>query len=120
MITLNGKKFAESDRETIDSLFDPTGSCVGRAKRYRREIRLYDMRGNIVGFIAHIVGTSTVQTDGTIWHTYGTPAILGEYPLPKQYADIEACAIGRDTKGRFFKLSSGSQGIKKKKTGEPK
>lgn len=79
MIVINGKKFAESDNEFIDSLFDSGGTCVGYAKVYTRFIALQNMQKQRVGIVNHegVVATATKRSGGW-WYSYGTPDIIGE------------------------------------------
>ena len=51
MIELNGKKFAENDKEFANSLFESGSTCVGYAKRLKRQIQLMDHQKNKIGVI---------------------------------------------------------------------
>ena len=51
MITINKKKYAESEKEFVNSLFSKDGTCFGYAKRYKRSIVLWDHNKIKVGGI---------------------------------------------------------------------
>lgn len=42
MITIGNKKFAESEKEFIESLFEGESTCFGYAKRLKNKIKLFD------------------------------------------------------------------------------
>ena len=97
MITLNHKKFAETEKEFVESLFSSTGTCTGYAKRYKRKIMLYNAQHVIIGAITrHSVLASATPKAGGVWYSYGTIAEIGEYPLSAQQADIKKLATGFD------------------------
>jgi len=50
MIKINGKQFAESESEFIDSLFTKGGTCTGYAKRMKRGIRFFNMQHELFAF----------------------------------------------------------------------
>lgn len=104
MIEINGVKFAESARESIDSLFNPGGTATLRAKRHKRRILLFWPNGEPLGIVQNgLIGTATRQPDGSIWYSYGTPAPLGELSFGQMMAAIDSLAVGRDARGRIFK-----------------
>jgi len=81
MITLNGKKLAESESEFMDSLFQSGGTCVGYAKRNKKSVTILDMQRNKVGMInAHgVLCAATKLDNGKTWYSYATIKIIGEY-----------------------------------------
>jgi len=81
MITLNGKKLAESESEFMDSLFQSGGTCVGYAKRNKKSVTILDMQRNKVGMInAHgVLCAATKLDNGKTWYSYATVKIIGEY-----------------------------------------
>lgn len=96
MIEFNGRKFAENDREVIDSLFTPGRTVDGMAKRKARSIDLHECNGRHVATITGngIVATATPQADGRTWYSYGWPAIAGpELSLSATRAAVEALAV---------------------------
>lgn len=82
MIVLNGKKFARTNREFMDSLFSPTGTCAGFYTVYPRAIIIMDMHRNRVGCINWdgVLCSATKQVNGRYWYNYRTPELIGEYP----------------------------------------
>lgn len=96
MLEFNGRRFAETEREIIDSLFQPGGTVAGKAKRNARKIDLFELNGRHVGTItrAGIVATASPQADGRTWYSYGWPAIAGdELGLCDTRDAIEAIAV---------------------------
>ena len=81
MITLNGKKFAESDSEFVDSLFDTDGTCVGYARKNKCSVTLMDMQKEKVGVINKhgVLGCATKQKDGKYWYSYADIDLIGPY-----------------------------------------
>ena len=87
MIIINNLKFAESEKEFSDSIFDHEGTCYVYAKRTKRAIHFYTMQKKVFAFINHwgVFGTATpltpeerVSSRSKIWYSYGTPEIFGE------------------------------------------
>ena len=104
MITLNGKKLAETEDEFINSLFETGGTCVGYAKRFKRKIDIMDARKNKVGVINQelVLGTATKVKDG-YWYSYADPKLIGEYKsYVKQMDELRALTTGRDHIGYKF------------------
>ena len=101
MITINGKKFAESENEFIDSLFSPDGTCVGFAKRMKRSIYIEDHQHNRVGVINQelVLGSATPQ-GSKYWYSYATPKIISNDSFARP--DISHLPTGRDRKGYIF------------------
>lgn len=96
MIQFNGRKFAETEREIIDSLFQPGRTVDGKAKRKARSIDLHELNGRHVGTITGngIVATATAQPDGKTWFSYGWPEIAGpELGLADTRDAIAALAV---------------------------
>jgi len=106
MIILNNKKFAETEDEFINSLFKVGGTCVGYAKRLKRQIKLFNHKKTQVGVINQhgVLGSATPQKDGKTWYSYMDIKIIGEYKSYAQEKDkIESLSINKDSKGYFFK-----------------
>lgn len=96
MIEFNGRKFAENNREVIDSLFRSGGTVSGIAKRKARSIDLFELNGQHVGTITGngIVAKVTLQEGGKPWYSYGWPDIAGpELSLSDTREAVEALAI---------------------------
>ena len=53
MIELNGNKFAKTDSEFIDSLFDSGGTCYGFYKQYKNRIIFEDMQHKPFAALVH-------------------------------------------------------------------
>ena len=81
MIELIGKKFAESEKEFIDSLFKTGGTCAGYAKRNRESVTLKNMQGLKIGVINKhgVLCKAAKLDDGKWWYSYGTIDEVGEY-----------------------------------------
>ncbi len=91
MIILNGNKFAESDSEFVDSLFESGGTCSGYAKRNKKSVTIMNMRKEKVGLInAHgVLGSATKQPDGKWWYSYADIPEVGKYASYMQ--QVEEC-----------------------------
>lgn len=81
MITLNGKNFAENEKEFINSLFDKGGTCVGYAKTNKNEVILSDHNKQRVGVITkhNVLAKATKQDNGKYWYSYGDIDLVGKY-----------------------------------------
>ena len=81
MITLNGKKFAESDKEFVDSLFNTGGTCAGYAKRNKRSVTLKNIQGEKIGVInAHgVLCAATKLQNGKWWYSLADIPEIGRY-----------------------------------------
>lgn len=102
MIILNGKKFAENNKEAIKTLFDPEGTFVGFYKRNKNSITLYDHQMNRIGGINHdnVLFKTTKQADGTLWHSYATIEQIGPYNSWVQQCEEVREALHHTTKGQ--------------------
>lgn len=81
MITLNGKKFAETQSEFIDSLFDSGGTCVGFAKRNKKSVTLFDHQNNKIGVINSqgVLCAATKLDNGRYWYSHADIPEIGRY-----------------------------------------
>lgn len=81
MITLNGKKFAETESEFVNSLFEADGTCVGYAKRNKHSISLLDHNKQKVGVINKhgVLGCATKLDNGKYWYSYADIDLIGRY-----------------------------------------
>ena len=105
MITLNGKKLAETEDEFINSLFETGGTCVGYAKRFKRKIDIMDARKNKVGVINRelVLGAAT-KVEGGYWYSYADVKIIGEYnSYMAQHDELRDLTTGWDHIGYKFK-----------------
>lgn len=92
MVVLNGKKFAETDQEFIDSLFLGNGTCIGYChKKGMNTIHIKDHNKNIIGFINAygVLAKAFLDTDKNIIYSYGDIDILGEYKFIDKTQDAE-------------------------------
>jgi len=80
MITLNGSKFAETETEFLDSLFNTGGTCKGYAKRYKRHVKLFNMQKDLIGVVNRfgLLACATETIDGT-WYSFATIKEVGTY-----------------------------------------
>ncbi len=80
MITLNGNKFALTDKEFTSSLFESGSTCVGYYKPLKTQVKLFDHNHNLVGAITkHKVLTKATKLDGKHWFSYGDIDLVGRY-----------------------------------------
>lgn len=105
MIEINGFKFAEKESEIVDSLFTPSGTVSGRAKRYKRKIMFYDLQNKPFGVITqeNVAGTATKQDNGKVWFSYVTPYFLKDVNYSDSHTMTEKLAVDRDINGLIFK-----------------
>ena len=47
MILIDGKKYAETNDEFVNSIFEPEDTCEGRAERHKRKIMFRNVNGRI-------------------------------------------------------------------------
>ncbi len=71
MIVVNGVKFAASDHEFVDSLFDSTGTATGYYRRLRRTIQLFDKDKQLIAVINKwlVVCKASKLSDGRTWYS---------------------------------------------------
>jgi len=81
MITLNSRKFAETESEMINSLFEDS-TCVGYAKGNKRTVTLMDHNHNKIGVINNhgLLCSATRQKNNRYWYSFATISLVGEYP----------------------------------------
>ena len=95
MLIFNGKKYAKSDSEFVDSLFDASGTCNGYYKRMKRGVQLFNMQGELTAYIVDrgdlerfIV--SAGMHDGKARYMYGLSTVT------EQWLGIEENTLARD------------------------
>lgn len=106
MIVLNNIKFAESEKEMIDSIFHKNGSCSGYAKRLKHKINLFDLQKNLIAVInQHGVLLKAKEIEGgKYWYSYADIPLLGEYDQALQFDEIEKLHVKTEVGGkRHFK-----------------
>ena len=107
MITLNNKKFAENENEFTESLFHSGGTCVGFAKRLKRQVQLFDIHNKQIAAInKHGVlccASFPKSLKGKKWWSFADIDIIGNYGLVEQNEDIEQIKTNRDNTGYYFK-----------------
>ena len=98
MIILNGKKFAETEEEMENSLFESGGTCVGYAKRLQRQVKLFNHQKALIGVInGHGVLCSASKIDGKNWYSFCTIKEIGEYKSYMQSVEEpEKLAVKRE------------------------
>jgi len=81
MIKLNNKKFAETEKEFINSLFEPGGTCNGYAQRLKNKIKLFNAQRELIGIINKhaVLCKALLLNNGKYWFSYGTIKEVGEY-----------------------------------------
>lgn len=105
MLTINGQQFAETEKEVIDSLFQPGATVTGKAQRRRRSIHLHRLNGELVGVVTAggVIGTARRMEDGRNWYSYGDCVLVGPMPLHVMADTVRALSTGRDARGFMFK-----------------
>lgn len=101
MVTLNGKMFAETDKEFIDSLFLNGGTCVGYAKRNKKSVTLLNMQKEKIGVINQygVLCCATKQPDGKYWYSHATIKEIGEYSSYMRKVEECRAIVGCDLIG---------------------
>ena len=80
MITLNGKKFAETEKEFTESLFT-NQTCSGYARRNMQSVTIMDMQKNKIGVInSHgVLCAATKLDNGRYWYSHADIPEIGRY-----------------------------------------
>lgn len=80
MLVLNGKKFARTDSEFTESLFQNDGTCVGYYKPNRKSITLLNMKKEKIGVInSHGCLCAATLLNGRYWYSLATIKEIGRY-----------------------------------------
>lgn len=81
MIILNGKKFARTEKEFINSLFETDGTCVGFYRPNKSSITLMNHRKEKVGVINKhkVLCCATLLDNGKYFYSYADIDLLGSY-----------------------------------------
>ena len=106
MITLNKIKFAESEKEMINSLFEGIATCSGYAKRLKHSIKLFNLQHELIGVINEhgTLVKATLLDNGKYWYTLADIPLIGEYPYDVMFDDIYKLHIKTDIGGRRYYL----------------
>ena len=88
MIIINNKKFAETEKEFVDSVFT-NQTCVGYAKRYKKIINVMDHQKNRIAQLNRwgVLCKATAIEDGKFWYNFGTIDIIGEFNDMQRYVE---------------------------------
>ena len=92
MLILNGNKFARSEKEFTNSLFETGSTCVGFYKPLKSQIKLFDHNHNLVGVITKhkVLAKATQQACGKYWYSYGDIGLIGRYDsIIDQYNEVQ-------------------------------
>lgn len=89
MLILNGKKFAENEKEFTDSLFSTGETCVGYVKPYKRQAILLDHQKNRIGAITchRCLLCATKASDGKYWYSFADIKAIGKYEKYSEQCD---------------------------------
>lgn len=81
MILLNNRKFAATEKEFINSLFESGGTCSGFYKPMKNRIRLFNPQKVEIGSVTcyGILAKCSILKDGKKWYSYGTVEEVGEF-----------------------------------------
>ena len=116
MITLNNKKFYESNDEYLNSLFVAGGTPVGYAKRNRRSINLYnhDQAGKVlIGCINRygVLCRADINEDGKAWYSFGDIDVVGHWKSRvEQHEIIQSLAVRAENGQYWFKEDKSAYG----------
>jgi hypothetical protein len=106
MIFLLGKKFAQNEKEVVESLFDPTGTVDGFCKIHKRKILFMNLQKEPIAFVNQhkVLGNAFVHNE-KIYYQAGIPEdhLLYCDSLLKIHDEISRLACGCDEGGVFFK-----------------
>ena len=91
MITLNGKKFAQSEKEFTDSLFNTGSTCVGYARKNRKSVTLMDHNKQKIGVInSHgVLCCATKLPNGKYWYSHADIKLIGRFTSHAQ--EVSEC-----------------------------
>lgn len=105
MIEINGKKFAETEQEFIDSLFHSPTTCVGYAKRNKRSIVFMTQNKIKVGVINRhgVLCCATIRDDGKYWYSFANIKLIGHVGYKEEQDLIDKLTIKKDSTGRYYK-----------------
>lgn len=97
MIVLNGSKFAENEKEL-------TQKCKGRAKRFKREIKIFDIKGVLIGVVnRHGVLCKATKIDAGWRFNFGDISEVGRWEsYMNEVETIRELAISRGPSGAFY------------------
>ena len=106
MITLFGKKFAQNDKEAVESLFDSTGTICGFCKVSKRKILFMNLQKEPIAFInRHKVLGNAYTHNGAIYYQAGMPSnhVLYCESLLDTDDEVSLLVKGYDHQGAYFK-----------------
>lgn len=88
MLILNGKKFAATEKEFTNSLFNSGGTCVGFYKLYKSSVVLMNHKKERIGVInRHGVLCHARKVNGGFWYSHMDIPEIGEYKSYMQQCD---------------------------------
>jgi len=78
-LELNGKRFARSESDFVESLFHAGGTCAGFFKVRAHEIELQNMKGEKIAVINRhaVLCCATRRDDGRFWYSHATVKEIG-------------------------------------------
>ena len=107
MIILNSSKFAESEDEFTNTLFEAGSTAVGYATRYKRQIKLFNHQKVLIGVVNRWCGLckATKLESGETWYNHGDIDEIGRYEkYGDQVSELHSLSISGDhIKGWYFK-----------------
>lgn len=73
MIVLNGKKFAESEKEFINSLHKSGGTCAGYYKPLKRQVKIMNPAKKLIAVVTcyGVLLKASKLEDGKYWYNFG-------------------------------------------------
>lgn len=81
MIELNGKRFAATNAEMVESLFHTGGTCAGFCKRRSDGVALLNLQRELVGVVnLHgVLCCATRLPDGRYWYSHADIDLVGRF-----------------------------------------
>lgn len=104
MITFSNKTYAKNDKEMVNSLFTPGGTCAGFYKKLKNGFLILDLQKNPFAFIVsnkkqgYFVVNATKTKEGKLFYNYSTSEeverILGIDNKPYSFVakECESCS----------------------------
>lgn len=95
MLMFSGKKFAKNDKEMVDSLFTPGGTCIGFYKVIKSGFKLFNLQHELIAFVSpskSLVVTAHMH-NGKARYMFSTCSDTEKYlNLPTSYSETcKAC-----------------------------
>jgi hypothetical protein len=103
VIVLNGKKFAETENEFLNSLFT-LETCTGYAKKLKRQIKIFNIQNELIAIVNSwgVLCCVSKLDSGEYSYSHATIKEIGEYSFSQKDEEIKNLAIKRESTGKFL------------------